>query len=86
MLLVLRQSLRLKAKRGAFAAPIGEAQRIRSAKNKIFADFNIRRASTISGVRIAAPIVLAQHKEHERIGEARTPVRHASPIVIELAY
>jgi hypothetical protein len=29
----------LKAKRGAFAAPIGEARRIRSANNKIFADF-----------------------------------------------
>jgi hypothetical protein len=29
---------------------------------------------------------MAQHKEYERIGEARTPVRRASPIVIELAY
>jgi hypothetical protein len=32
--LALRRHLRLKAKRGAFAAPIGEAQRIRSANKK----------------------------------------------------
>ncbi len=37
-------------------------------------------------VQIAAPIILAQHKEHERIGEARTSIRCASPIVIELAF
>jgi hypothetical protein len=30
----------LKGKAGAFAAPIGEARRIRSANNKIFADFS----------------------------------------------
>jgi hypothetical protein len=29
---------------------------------------------------------LAQHKNNERIGEAQTPVRRASPIVIQLAY
>jgi hypothetical protein len=45
--------------------------------------FHIRCASFISGVRIVAPIVLAQHKEHERIGEARTSMQRASPIVIE---
>jgi hypothetical protein len=38
----------------------------------------------ISGVRIAAQIVLAQLKGHKRIGEARIPLRHASPIVIKL--
>jgi hypothetical protein len=27
-----------------------------------------------------------QHKSNERIGEARTPVRRALPIVLELAY
>ncbi len=32
------------------------------------------------------PIVLAQYKNNERIGEARTLVRRASPIVIQLAY
>jgi hypothetical protein len=37
--LALRQSLRLKAKRDIFAAPIGEARRIRSDNNKIFVDF-----------------------------------------------
>ncbi len=34
---------------------------------------------------IAAPIVLAQHKENERIGEGRITIRSASPIVIEIA-
>jgi hypothetical protein len=38
--LALRRFLRLKAKRGAFAAPLGEARRIRSAYYKIFADFS----------------------------------------------
>jgi hypothetical protein len=32
------------------------------------------------------PIVLAQYKEKERIGEARLTIRSASPIVIEIAY
>jgi hypothetical protein len=48
--------------------------------------FNIHRALPISGVRIVAQIVLAQHKRNERIGEAQTPVHPALPIVIELAY
>jgi hypothetical protein len=59
---------------------------IRSANKLISRIFIIRCASPISGARIAAPIVLAQYKEHERIGEARTSTRRASPIVIELAY
>jgi hypothetical protein len=37
--LAIRQFLRLKAKQGAFAVPIGEARQIRSANNKLFADF-----------------------------------------------
>ncbi len=69
-------SPRLSAKRGAFAVPILRFLRI----------FHIRRASPISGVRIVSPIILALHKRNERIGKARTPVRRASPIVIELAY
>jgi hypothetical protein len=32
------------------------------------------------------PIVLAQQKRNERIGEARIAIRSASPIVIEIAY
>jgi hypothetical protein len=36
--LALHRSLRLKAKQGAFAAPIGEARQIRSA-NKKFSRF-----------------------------------------------
>ncbi len=41
--------------------------------------------SPIGGVRIAAPVVLAQHKRYKRIDEALTPICCASPIVIELA-
>jgi hypothetical protein len=48
-LLALRCSLRLKAKQGAFAMPIGEAWHIRSA-NKLFSGFLfIRCASPFSG-------------------------------------
>ncbi len=44
----------LQAKRGEFIAPIRSFRGF----------FNVRFASPISGVRIAAPIVLAQHKEN----------------------
>jgi hypothetical protein len=33
---------------------------------------------------LAEPVVLAQYKGNERIGEARTTIRSASPIVIEI--
>jgi hypothetical protein len=33
----------------------------------------------------AGQIVLVQHKENERIGEARITIRSALPIVIEIA-
>jgi hypothetical protein len=36
----------------------------------------------ISGVRIAAPIVLAQHKRSERIGKAQKLMCDALPIVL----
>jgi hypothetical protein len=63
-----------QAKRDAFAAPILGFSQI----------FHIHRTSPISRVRIAAPVVLAQHKRNERIGKVRTPICSASPIVIEL--
>jgi hypothetical protein len=85
LLLVLRCSLPLKAKRGAFAAPIGEERQIRSANEKFSRIFFIRCASPISGERIVEPIVLALQKGNERIGEARTTNRNASPVVIEIA-
>ncbi len=53
---------------GAFAASI----------LKILGFYFIRRASPISGVRLAAPMVLAQRKGHERICEA---IRHVLPPV-----
>jgi hypothetical protein len=46
--------------------------------------FYICRALPIGGVRIAEPIGSAQHKENERIGEGRTPIRSALPIVIKI--
>jgi hypothetical protein len=72
--------------RCALATPLGEAGCFRSANIKIFAYFHISRASPIIGVQIVVPKVLAQYKSNERIGEARTPVRRTSPIVIKLAY
>jgi hypothetical protein len=83
---------------GATSLPAlkGEAGRLRCANRRsaanspcqqeVFADFFIRCALPISGERIAAPIVLAQHKEHKRIGKVRTSMRRASPIVIKLPY
>jgi hypothetical protein len=47
--------------------------------------FYIRCALPTGGVQIAVPIVLAQHKGNEKIGEVGTPVCCASPIVIEIA-
>jgi hypothetical protein len=59
---------------------------IRSANMKFsWIFFYVRCASPIGGVRIVAPIVLAQHKENQRIGEAQLAIRSASPIVIEIA-
>jgi hypothetical protein len=37
-------------------------------------------------VRIAAPIGLVQHKEHERIGEAQKAIQGTLPFVLEIAY
>ncbi len=65
----------LQAKRGEFVAPIRSFRGF----------FYVRCASPIGGVQIVALIVLAQHKENERIGEARLTVRSASPIDIEIA-
>jgi hypothetical protein len=62
--------------RDKFVAPIPSFRKI----------FVICCASPIGGVRIAGPIVLAQHKGNERIGEAQTTIHSASPIVIEIAY
>jgi hypothetical protein len=58
ILLALRHSLRLKVKRGEFAALI------RSFRGFFF----ICCALPTGGVRFAAPIVLAQHKGNRRIG------------------
>jgi hypothetical protein len=73
-------------RRETLAAPIGEAGQIRSANMKFSRIFlYVHCTLPIGGIRIAGPIVLAQHKENERIGKARLTIRSASPIVIEIA-
>jgi hypothetical protein len=70
------RSPHLWAKLGKFVAPIRSFRGF----------FSVRCTSPIGGVRIVAPIVLAQYNENERIGEVRLTIRSASPIVIEIAY
>ncbi len=56
---------------GTFATPIGEEGEFVAPIRSFRGFFYIGCASPIGGVRIAGPIALAQHKENERIGEAR---------------
>ncbi len=66
---------------GTLAVPIGGAERSSNAKKKfsqIF--FYIHCTSPIGRVWSAEPIVLVQHKEKERIGEAQTHIRSVSSI------
>ncbi len=60
-------------------------RRIHSANNKFSRIFYFRSTSPISGVRITGPIVLVQHKGHERIGKAQMPIRRALLLVLEIA-
>ncbi len=62
------------------AAHIGKAGCICRAINENSLICYVHCALTVSGIKIAAPIVLAQHQEHERIGEAREQLCHASSI------
>jgi hypothetical protein len=71
-------------KRGALAASIGEGSKFVAAIINLQIFF-LRRASSISRVQIAAPIVLAHYKGHERISKARKHIRHTLLIVTELA-
>jgi hypothetical protein len=86
ILMALRCFSRLQAKRGTLSVPIGEASAfaalIRCYRGFLF----IRCAMPICGARILVLTVLVQLKGHDRIGKARTTMRHASPIVLELAY
>ncbi len=70
-----KRSAHLQAKRSKFVAPIRSFRGF----------FYVCCASPITGVQIAEQIVLAQHKENERIGEARKTIRSALPIVTEIA-
>ncbi len=53
------------------AAHIGEAGCICRANNENSQICYVHCASPVSGMKIAAPIVLAQHQEHGRIGEGQ---------------
>jgi hypothetical protein len=68
------------------SALLDEAGRKIDAPIRIFSQTFSPALSPIGGVRIAGKIVLAQYKGRERIGEARTPIFRALPIVIELTY
>jgi hypothetical protein len=65
-------------------APIGKAERIRSANMKFRGFVYVCCASPNSRVQIFEQTVLAQHKENERICEARIIIRSALPIVLEI--
>ncbi len=84
--ILFARPLRLLVEWGIFAVPIGKAGQIRSANTKFSWIFFIRCTLSIGRVRVAGPIVLAQHKGNKRIGEVRRTVGGASPIVIEIAY
>jgi hypothetical protein len=45
-------------------------------------DFSIHHAIFVSGIKIAGPIIVAQHKGHKRIGESRKRFRCAFGIKI----
>jgi hypothetical protein len=66
---------RLQAKRGKFSVPIRSFRGF----------FSLRCASTIGGVRIAGPIVLAQQRKNKRMGKARKTIHSSLPIVTEIS-
>ncbi len=73
-------------KRGADAVSMGKTRPIRSANKEFHEIVYFAHVLPISRVQILGPIVLAQHRGHKRIGEARTHVLHTLLIVGELAY
>jgi hypothetical protein len=75
---------------------IGEGENTRHAyrrsgsnlqRQEVFADFlNIYCVLPFGGVRIAGPIVMAQHKGNERINKVRPPILRVLSVVIEITY
>jgi hypothetical protein len=57
----------------------------RSANKENLWIFLVCCALPVSGLKIATLTVLAQHKGHERISEARKRSRRASPIGMKIA-
>jgi hypothetical protein len=72
------------AKLATLVAPSGKTGRIRSTDKKFRGFFFPVRTFPTSGVEIAATIVLAQYKGHERIGEVWKNIDRASPVVTEI--
>jgi hypothetical protein len=72
-------------KQGILAAPIVEAGAHLQHQYCRSINFFIHCALPISELKIAAPIVLAQHKGHKRIGEGWKAIRRALPTVSEIA-
>ncbi len=68
--IIPRRTPHFKVKRGALTLPIGGAGAFAAPITKYRRFFSLHRASPISRVKIAAPVELAQGKEHEKIGEA----------------
>jgi hypothetical protein len=73
-------------KQGTLATPIGGVKRIHSADKEFLWIFLFAVLSLINGLKIAVPIILVQHKRHERLGDALTPLRHVSLSGTELDY
>jgi hypothetical protein len=70
-LLALHFTLPLQVKHIALATPLGDMGQICCVNKEFSRIFFVRCTLPIRRVKIAAPIVLAQYKEHQRIGGAQ---------------
>jgi hypothetical protein len=78
--IIRRRTPHFKETRGALTLPIGGAGAFAAQITKICRFFYLHHTSPVSGAKIAAPMELAQGKEHEKIGEAGKLFRRTSPI------
>jgi hypothetical protein len=58
-------------------SPVGEAGRILSANNENLRIFYTYFGASLDEVKIVLPVVVAQHKGKEKIGEARKRFRRS---------
>ncbi len=85
VVLILLDLYRIETTADLIGAALRRAPTGTAPITKIHGFFLICSASPTSGIRIAAPIILEQHKRQERLGEVRKIIRRASPIVPEIA-